>query len=308
MTKNKLIICRSLCHCLKVHGEFTEHLQNFKSDEMIQLNHEISTNYFVLLDRLQTHDTTVRNSIVSNDHESKLFTDEYIKVGNTIRQVTIKVGGQPPHQTYQELYFQVPESCAEQESSQLVNDYFRKYFFDVDYLEQPWSQRHISMLNQMDQQYKEVHDHQKYMDDSKLIHAFQKMGRLTDLWTLFQTIAMNMLLMYGAVHPTAEQTQEDWTNQMLRVGAYTHVITSSIKTTYFFSQMPFVFARIKYRHLESKIRAAGCLKKCHYYSSVAIVLFGDVENVYMVLYLSFSWLGLAWNYFFFAFHLLEFVS
>ena len=291
-----------LSYNLQLHGEFSRTLTEESSVETSLLNHDINCQYFVLMERLQTHDSTVRPTFTAADADPSQFKEEYKKVGKTIRQVTIKVAGQPPHQTYQELYFQLPPSCLLQEKRPLLDKFFVSYFFDVDeYLDQPWSQRHISMMGQMGK-YKEVHDHQMYMDNNPIIHVFQLLGRLTDLWTLVQTIGMNLLLMYGYSHPLEEASHLEWVETALRVGAQTHVITSSIKTVYFFSQMPFVFTRIAYREKKGDKTGCGCVRLL----TVMPVLFGGVENVYMILYLILSWLGLVWNYFFFAFHLLEF--
>jgi hypothetical protein len=308
---------------LVAHEKFT-HSQQFEDAE--EANANLSKQYFILIGKLQNFDGTVHLHFRNSQNEEAVAA--WSRMSKIIR--TIQVAVQPhgesqlyhtePAIRYQMLYFDVPSSCAKQEHSPLLSSFFHG-MYDADvYLDHPWSQRHRQILSSM-HHYIAVHDYQAKFDANLLLKGFQRVGGKLYLLTILQTLVICVVLLVpknSALHDVAvpwgesaggdggdggdaDDTDGGDADAFLSVNASAHVISSTLKFVYYFSQMPLILAQRAYRErLDSGehlgMRAMYTVK----------TLFGGTESIFMICCVVCSWLGNFVDPFFFFFHLLEF--
>ena len=76
----------------------------------------------------------------------------------------------------------------------------------------------------------DVHDHQLFFNNWMSLRMLQWIGLRFDLFTIFQTVLINILLLYGIANPgQGFDTDYAWLNVIIDQGSWVHVFTSSVK-------------------------------------------------------------------------------
>jgi hypothetical protein len=229
------------------------------------------------------------------------------------------------------VYFPVPKTCVQQLNDGFVVDWRQSFYHNLD--RDNANARVTDLVNKIDK-YHAVHMHQKWISDLRIccglrpLHLLQKAGLICDKWTLYNTIAINILLIIGFTDPEETQSKLEWVNMQLYIQGLLHMYTSTVKVVVHFMQYPLLevvqeqmmmedycthrdelvhFSRPGYWKRAAQLGSAGKLHCCARILSWRKLIFNDEfgKTVYMILCIVCSALGALVDPFFFAFHLLE---
>jgi hypothetical protein len=229
------------------------------------------------------------------------------------------------------VYFPVPKTCVKQLNDGFVVNWRQSFYHSLD--RDNANARVTDLVNKIDK-YHAVHMHQKWISDMRIccglrpLHLLQKAGLICDKWTVYNTIAINILLIIGFTDPEETKSKLEWVNMQLYIQGFLHMYTSTVKVIVHFIQYPLLevvqeqmmmkdyctnrdelvhFSRPGYWKRAARVGSTGNLHCCARILSWRKLIFNDEfgKTVYMILCILCSALGALVDPFFFAFHLLE---
>eukprot|EP01047_Picozoa_sp_COSAG01_P005231 COSAG01_NODE_177_length_22954_cov_28.699554_13_plen_2463_part_00 len=267
---------------------------------------------------------------LSDNRKTKPFQPHEVlaEIRGVVRQIEILREG-----NLEVVYFPVPKTCIDQLSERFVIEF--RQDFENNWLRENPSSR-VRDLVQKIPDYQAIHDHQCWITECRVglgpdgtadidaqewrqkcgcrpLHMLQKAGFVLDWWTVINTLVINILLMYGFDNPHRTEPNSLWLKHQLRVQSIVHCATSSVKVFVYFLQHPLLDCQreVKLRNSQQKWKDSGIKSRCKRFCNVAVatrkLIFNRdaAKTIYMGLYLVCSISACVYDYFIFAFHLID---